>query len=345
MINQTASKFLPHATALEVSPFGSGHINASFRVTTGEGNYLLQRINHHVFPDVAALSSNIQLVTGHLRKRIASANGEAGEQRTLRLIPTHDGTLWHQDATGKYWRMYDFMEGLVSYDLVETEEQAYAGARSYGHFLNFLSDFSAQQLVPVLPDFHNILSRLGRFNQAKGKASERIRQCQPEIKRVLTLADGLTEIHRAWESGLLPTRVTHNDTKFNNVLLTPDGQGRAVVDLDTVMPGIVHFDYGDGIRTATATVAEDEADLQLLGVDQEKYQAFTEGYLSVTRDFLTPAELHFLPHSGALLAYLMAVRFLTDYFEGDVYYATKYPEHNLVRGRNQLRLAELLNGE
>jgi aminoglycoside phosphotransferase (APT) family kinase protein len=149
-------------------------------------------------------------------------------------------------------------------------------------------------------------------------------------------------LQRAWEKGILKTRVTHNDTKFNNVMLTPAGEGRAVVDLDTVMPGIVHFDYGDGIRTAAATAAEDEPDLQLIGVDREKYNAFTEGYLSVTRDYLSEAELHYLPQSGALLAYIMAVRFLTDFFNGDVYYGIKYPEHNLVRGRNQLKLAELL---
>lgn len=341
-MNQVVSHFLSSSALQDISPFGSGHINASYRVTTNDGSYLLQRINHHVFPDVAALSANIEAVTNHLRSRIAAASGEAGEQLTLRLTTTHHGLCWHQDISGNYWRMYDFLEGLVSYDVVETAEQAYAGARSYGHFLNFLSDFPAMQLVPVLSDFHNLLFRLKHFEQAQNKVSDRIQQCRPEIRRVFALADELTEIQRAWESGLLPTRVTHNDTKFNNVLLTPDGRGRAVVDLDTVMPGIVHFDYGDGIRTATATVAEDEADLQLLEVDREKHRAFTEGYLSVTHDLLTPAELHYLPRSGALLAYLMAVRFLTDYFEGDVYYTTRYPEHNLVRGRNQLRLAELL---
>ncbi|SEQ52031.1 phosphotransferase enzyme family protein [Neolewinella agarilytica] len=341
-----AAGFRPVYNIQQITPFGSGHINTSYLVKTNSSSYLLQRINHHVFPDVAALSANIESVTDHLRKRIATADGEAGEQMTLRLIPAHNGKRWHQDETGGYWRMYDFLEGLVSYDVVETAEQAYAGARSYGHFLNFLSDFNAKQLTPVLPDFHNVVSRLRNFEGALKssvpKLAERVRQCPSEIKRVYELADGLTAIQRAWENGKLSTRVTHNDTKFNNVLLTPDGRGRAVVDLDTVMPGIVHFDYGDGIRTATATVAEDEADLQLLDVDREKYRAFTEGYLSVTRDLLNPAELHYLPRSGALLAYLMAVRFLTDYFEGDVYYTTKYPEHNLVRGRNQLKLAELL---
>ncbi|MFK8164511.1 MAG: phosphotransferase enzyme family protein [Lewinella sp.] len=345
-MQKTAAQFRLSGPAIDISPFGSGHINASFRVKTAAGDYLLQRINHLVFPNIPALSDNIRLVTDHLRDKIGEASGEAGRQLTLRLVPTLEGRWWLQDEVGAYWRVFDFLPGLVSYDVVETPEQAYAGARSYGYFLRFLDDFPAKRIVPVLPDFHNIVSRLSAFNaartQVQGELKSRVRQCQPEIRRVLALADQMTALQHAWERGVLKTRVTHNDTKFNNVLLTPAGEGRAVVDLDTVMPGIVHFDYGDGIRTAAATAAEDEPDGHLIGVDREKYRAFTEGYLSVTQDYLSEAELHYLPQSGALLAYLMAVRFLTDYFNGDVYYSVKYAEHNLVRGRGQLLLAEVL---
>lgn len=345
-MQQIASQFQLSGPITDISPFGSGHINASFRVKAEGGDYLLQRINNLVFPDIEALSNNIQLVTDHLRGKIVEARGEAGRQRTLQLVSTLEGQYWLKDKEGSYWRIFDFMSGLVSYDVVETPEQAYAGARSYGYFLSFLDDFPANQIVPVLPDFHNIVSRLKAFEaartQVQGTLTGRVEQSLLEVKRVLALADEMTAVQQAWERGALKTRVTHNDTKFNNVLLTPAGEGRAVVDLDTVMPGIVHFDYGDGIRTAAATAAEDEADNHLIGVDREKYDAFTEGYLSVTRDYLSAAELHYLPKSGALLAYIMAVRFLTDYFMGDVYYTIKYPEHNLVRGRNQLRLAEVL---
>lgn len=346
-LTSIANRFIRADDITDIRPFGSGHINSSYKLDAGKKSYLLQRINHHVFPDVAALSNNIHLVTSHLRQQITSASGEAGKQQTLKLIATTNGALFCQDDDGAYWRMYDFLEGLVAYDVVETPEQAYGGARSFGFFLRFLTDFPVDKLVPVLPDFHNIVFRLKNFEEARtqvqGKLRERARHCQPEIKRIHKLADELTALQRAWQSGKLPTRVTHNDTKFNNVLLTPAGQGRAVIDLDTVMPGIVHFDYGDGIRTATASVAEDEADLNLLHIDAEKHRAFTEGYLSVTSDQLSPTELHYLPRSGALLAYLMAVRFLTDYFQGDIYYTIKYPQHNLIRARNQLRLAELLN--
>ncbi|MFT5999486.1 MAG: hypothetical protein ACI81P_001944 [Neolewinella sp.] len=347
-MQQTTSHFQLTGPVTDISPFGSGHINASFRVKTEGGDYLLQRINNLVFPDIEALSNNIQLVTDHLRGKILTATGEAGRQRTLQLVPTLEGKYWLQDEEGAYWRIFDFLSDLVSYDVVETPEQAYAGARSYGFFLGFLDDFPAKQIVPVLPDFHNMVSRLKAFEaaltQVQGKLKSRVAQCQPEIKRVYVLADEMMALQKAWDRGVLKTRVTHNDTKFNNVLLTPAGEGRAVIDLDTVMPGIVHFDYGDGIRTAAATAAEDESDGHLIGVDREKYKAFTEGYLSVTRDYLSEAELHYLPKSGALLAYLMAVRFLTDYFMGDVYYSVKYAEHNLVRGRNQLLLAEVLVG-
>ena len=327
----------------------------SYRLTTPAGSYLLQRINHRVFPDIVGLSANIRQVTDHIRARIATAGGEAAQQLTLRLVPTLAGEDYHQDDEGNYWRMFDFLEGLLAYDFVETPEQAYAGARSFGYFLCFLSDFPPERIVPVLPDFHNVVYRLNAFNlarmptkyagggaQVQRMLAERKKQCAPDIARALALSAGLTDLQHAWEAGKLPTRVTHNDTKFNNVLLSPEGQGKAVVDLDTVMPGIVHFDFGDGIRTATATATEDEADLGLVGVDPEKYRAFQEGYLSVTHDVLTPAEHHYLPRSGALLAYIMGVRFLTDYLLGDTYYGAKYPGHNLVRARNQLRLAEVL---
>lgn len=345
-MQNTVSRFQLAGPVTEISPFGSGHINASFRVKTGGGDYLLQRINHLVFPDIPALSDNIRLVTDHLREKIQSATGEAGRQLTLQLVPTEEGKWWLKDEESSYWRVFEFLPGLVSYDVVETPEQAFAGARSYGFFLRFLDDFPARRIVPVLPDFHNIVSRLHAFNaartQVRGELKSRVSQCESEIRRILALADEMTTLQKAWERGVLKTRVTHNDTKFNNVLLSPAGEGRAVVDLDTVMPGIVHFDYGDGIRTAAATAAEDEPDLHLIGVDREKYKAFTEGYLSVTRDYLSEAELHYLPKSGALLAYIMAVRFFTDYFSGDVYYSVKYPEHNLVRGRGQLLLGEVL---
>lgn len=324
-----------------VSPLGSGHINDSYRV--GD-DYLLQRINHKVFPDVAGLMSNIDLVTRHIRTKIAEAAGEAAEQQTLSIIPTTNGKLFTRDDTGNYWRVYEYLHGLHSHDLLETPEQAYAGARSYGYFLRFLDDFPPGRITDVIPNFHNIITRLEAFELAvKNDANNRVRECRKEIDYVYSLADRMTLIQRMWAAGKLRTRITHNDTKFNNVMFDAAGNGRCVVDLDTVMRGVVHFDFGDAIRTGAATANEDEADLQIVGVDREKLRAITEGYLSLTRDFLTPEELELLPRSGELLAYLMAVRFLTDYLAGDRYYKIAYPEHNLVRGRNQLRVVSSLD--
>ncbi len=323
-------------------PLGSGHINDSYRV--GEG-YLLQRINHNVFPNVGGLMRNIDLVTGHIRSKIATAEGEAATQQTLTIIPTKTGSLFAQSEDGNYWRTYEYLTGLRSHDLLETPEQAYAGARSYGYFLRFLDDLPAEQITDVIPNFHNIISRLKAFELAVGAdAVGRARGCKKDIAYVRSLADRMTVIQRAWQAGKLRTRITHNDTKFNNVMFDAEGRGRCVVDLDTVMRGVVHFDFGDAIRTGAATANEDEADLQIVGVDREKVRAITEGYLSITHDFLTPEERQLLPRSGELLAYLMAVRFLTDYLMGDKYYKIAYPNHNLVRGRNQLRLVRELVG-
>jgi Ser/Thr protein kinase RdoA (MazF antagonist) len=338
-MNHLLSHFQLTGTVLSAKPLGSGHINDSYRVSMdGDIDYLLQRINHEVFPDVAGMMRNIDLVTSHLRDKMIGSG-----QRTLTVIPAKSGALFLQDEVGNSWRVYEFLTDLEGFDLLDTPEQAYEGARAYGHFLRFLDDFPAEQIVDVIPDFHNISSRLKAFaSSVKADVVGRGRRCKEEIKSIESLANRLTTIQRSWDAGQLPTRTTHNDTKFNNVLFDGDGIGRAVVDLDTVMQGVVHFDFGDGVRTGAATAPEDEADLHLVGVDPAKYQAFQEGYLEITQDYLTPLELELLPLAGPLLAYLMAVRFLTDFLNGDVYYKTAYPDHNLVRGRNQLKLVEEL---
>jgi len=344
-VNHLLAHFDLAGTIANIKPLGSGHINDSYRVSTtadATPDYLLQRINHEIFTNVGAMMRNIDLVTNHIRQRLTKEDG----QDTLTIIPTKTGKLFYTDDHGNYWRVYEFLSGLQSYDLLETAEQAYEGARSYGYFLRFLDDLPTDQIVPVLPGFHNIVSRLSAFNQARsqvrGKLKSRASQCRPEINYVLSLAEGMGGLQRLWQASKLPTRITHNDTKFNNVMLTAAGKGRCVVDLDTVMPGIVHFDFGDGVRTGIATANEDEEDLALVDVDLDKFQGFAAGYLDVTRDYLSPTERQTLGQAGPLLAYIMGVRFLTDYLAGDVYYKIKHPEHNLVRARNQLQLVRVL---
>lgn len=340
-MEEVIAQFRLAGPAREILPFGGGHINDTFRIRTAAGtpDYLLQRINHHVFRDVAALTANIRLVTGHLHRRMAEA--PAAEQVTLTIVPTRGEADYCRDAYGDYWRVFEFLDGLHAYDRVATPRQAYEGARSFGYFLRFLDDLPAERLTATIPGFHDLALRLRQFRTAAAApAGDRGAATVPERAQVHALADRLLLIDQLAKDGGLRARVTHNDTKFNNVLLTPADRGRCVVDLDTVMPGVVAFDFGDGVRTGAATAAEDAADLPSVGVDLEHFRAFTAGYLSVTRDVLTPTELELLGLSGAYMAFIMGVRFLTDYLAGDTYYKVRYPEQNLVRARNQLRLAE-----
>ncbi|WP_116125547.1 phosphotransferase enzyme family protein [Lewinella sp. IMCC34183] len=330
-------------TIVRAEPYGAGHINDTYRLRNsdpGAPDYLLQCINHHVFPDVDGLMENIRRVTDHLRRRIAAAPPPAGTQTTLTVNLTHEGRPYCH-VGGEYFRVFEFLDGLHAYELVDSPERAYAGARAYGYFLRFLDDFPADLLTPVIPGFHDLALRLRQLAAARAApARGRVAAAADALRRAEGMADRLLTLDTAYRAGRIRRRVTHNDAKFSNVLLTPAGWGKCVVDLDTVMPGAVHFDFGDGVRSGAATAREDEPDLDRVTVDLEKFRAFAAGYLEVTRDVLSPAELDFLGLSGAYMAYIMGVRFLTDFLAGDVYYKVRSPEHNLLRARNQLRLAE-----
>lgn len=334
------NQFKTAGTFDEIQPFGGGHINDTFRVSNKdkEGKeYLLQRINHEIFKDVDLMMNNIARVTSHIRAKI-NENPEYSEKYdTLTIIPTIDGQYYYKDEKGNYWRTFEFLKGLKSYDFVETAEQAYQGARAFGQFLVFLDDFPVNTIRETIPGFHDIVKRLKSFSEAvKAPHGERGIECKNEIDYVLSLADQMSKIQQLSNTGKIRKRVTHNDTKFNNVLLTEQDQGRCVIDLDTVMPGVVHYDFGDGIRTSASTTEEDEADLQKVDVDMSKFSAFAEGYLDATRNILEPIEVEYLPQAGPLLAYIMGVRFLTDYLSGDHYYKTSFEGHNLQRARCQL---------
>ncbi|THH37724.1 phosphotransferase enzyme family protein [Neolewinella litorea] len=341
-MHEIAQHFRLDGTIASIEAFGGGHINDTFRIRNGMPggpDYLLQRINHRVFPDVKGLMENIVLVTDHLRGRIAQAPPPANEQTTLTVVRTRTGDPYHRTPDGNYWRVFLFLDTLHAYDLVATPAQAYEGARSYGYFLRFLDDFPAARLTEVIPGFHDLARRLRAFEAARAQpVNGRERACPEAIRQVVKMADDLLVINRLHKEGQIRQRVTHNDTKFNNVLLTPDDRGKCVIDLDTVMPGIVHFDFGDAVRSGIGTANEDEADLSKVTVDMDKFRAFTAGYLEVTRDVLSPLELRHLGLSGAYMTFIMGVRFLTDYLSGDVYYKITSPDHNLRRARNQLRL-------
>lgn len=336
-ISDIIDRFDLSGAVQEVLPFGNGHINDTYRVKNRDSeapDYLLQRVNHEIFKDVAAMMENIRLVTEHIK-----TGGSSGiKQETLDIVRTIDQQLF-TIYEGNYWRMFEFKKGTKSYEVVETPEQAYQGALAFGTFFRLLSDFPAEKLTDTLPEFHNVILRLEVFEKAvKEDIKGRTAEVKNEINFVRKNADLMCEMERLKQVGKIPLRVTHNDTKFNNVLLDDKGRGFCVIDLDTVMSGIVHYDFGDGIRTSTNTAKEDETDLSLVHFDLEKFKAFATGFLEASRDILNSFEIEYLGRSGGLLAYIMGVRFLTDYLMGDVYYKINREGHNLDRARTQLKL-------
>ncbi|MTI87981.1 MAG: aminoglycoside phosphotransferase family protein [Balneolaceae bacterium] len=333
-------KFSISGTPVKAVPFGGGHINKTYKVTTQEehsADYLLQRINHNVFSDVKGLMENIYKVTAHIKKKTA-----LGEEHVLTIVKTRDDKLYYKNGNG-YWRVFEFLKGAQSFDKAQTQKHAFEGARMFGLFLKDLADFPVGELHITIKDFHNIDFRLRQFEEALKSADEDlIEQAAGQIHLVQKYSDLMSGIYNKAVSGGLPLRVTHNDTKFNNVLLNKDGMGQSVIDLDTVMPGFVFYDVGDGIRTGVINADEDEQDLDDVVLDIDKYQAYIEGYLDGTGDILTPEELKSIPYSGAYMAYIMGVRFLTDYLNGNIYYRVRFPEHNYYRSRCQLYVTSLL---
>ncbi|ERJ57606.1 phosphotransferase enzyme family protein [Sphingobacterium paucimobilis] len=343
-VERVASNFKLNSKVVGIERFGSGHINDTFRLRMEDGgvSYLLQRINHHIFPDVDGLMNNIDLVTTHL-KSVLKNEVEDVDRYTLTIIPTNEGAKYLKAASGDYWRVFILLDGTKSYDIVETPKQAFSGGTAFGRFQKQLSTLDATQLIEILPNFHNIDFRLSNLRKAMaddkvGRLSEvvdllsYIFEREERMRRIIVMA----------KNGDLPLRITHNDTKFNNVLLDQDDNVRCVIDLDTVMPGYIAYDFGDAIRTIINAAAEDEKDVNNVVLNVPLFQAYTEGYFSEAKDFLTEKEIESLWYGVLLLPYMQAVRFLTDYIEGDRYYKVHYADHNLVRTNTQLKLVKEL---
>ncbi|MCB0634843.1 MAG: aminoglycoside phosphotransferase family protein, partial [Lewinella sp.] len=309
-----AHQFQLEGSIESITVFGTGHINDTFRIKNSDTtapDYLLQRINHLVFPDVGPMMENIAKVTEHLKAKSSS------QYTSLTIIPTREGRLFCKDEHGNYWRIFIFMKDLISYDIVETTEQIYEGGKAFGAFLRDLSDISAADLFTTLSRFHDVPWRVGNLRQAvKRNVKNREEASRKLIRFAFDQAERMSQVQKLGDQGRLPLRVTHNDTKFNNVLLDRNGKGRCVIDLDTVMPGYVHFDFGDGVRTSVSTAAEDEKDIDKIQIDLKRFEAYSNGYLEATRNILTPLELELLPLAGAMLAYIMGIRFLTDFLMG-----------------------------
>jgi hypothetical protein len=325
---------------LEAAPYGSGHINDTYRAVFDQAGtttrYILQRINHNIFKNPVALMENIQRVTEHLARKVV---GEPDfSRRVLTLVPTRDGGGYHRDEQGNYWRTYLFIEKARTYDAVESAEQAFKAAKAFGQFQKLLADLPAPRLHDTIPDFHHTPKRFATLEKViEADVPNRAKLAQAEIKFALC--------HKAICSVLLdaklPERVTHNDTKFNNVMLDDaTGEGICVIDLDTVMPGLAAYDFGDMVRTTTSSAKEDERDLSKVTMQFPMFEALARGYLSSAGEFLTPPEKKFLPFSGKLITFEIGIRFLTDYLAGDVYIKVHRDGHNLDRCRTQFKLVE-----
>jgi Ser/Thr protein kinase RdoA (MazF antagonist) len=333
-------------TLASTQPFGSGHINDTFLLTTqkpSDPDYIFQRINHKVFTNVEQLMENIAYVTKHIHKRLIALGDQQPERHCLTLIKTQDGENYLKDQQGHYWAAYYFIDGR-SYDLVTSNQMAHEGGEIYGRFLDLLSDVNAHKLHHTIPNFHNIKLRLEQFHTALTNDSGRRKQhIMQDIDFVHEHQDSMQTILQLGEQGKIPLRVTHNDTKFNNILFDRDQKALCVIDLDTVMPGYIHYDYSDAIRTATNTAKEDERDLSKVDINLDLLKGFCRGFINAIKNDVTPTELDYLPASTALFPFMIGLRFLTDHLNGDTYFKTAYPEHNLVRARCQFQLVRQIH--
>jgi Ser/Thr protein kinase RdoA (MazF antagonist) len=329
--------FVAETTVLE--SFGSGHINDTFKLTDGNESYILQRINHLIFTDVEGLMANMQVVTQHLLQQRDSL-------LSFEVLPTKDNELYYLSEEGNYWRMITLIPEARSFDRVQNTEMAYQGGKGYGMFLKALHDFPVDELVETLPDFHNARFRIAQFEEAvANNKANRLVEVTDLVNTLLARKEEMMQLQVLREKGELPLRVTHNDTKINNILFDHKLKPLAVVDLDTVMPGLAHYDFGDAIRTFTNPADEDEQDLSKVQFKLDYYHAFAEGYLSETKDILTPTEIKYLPLAAQYIVYEQCIRFLGDYLNGDSYYKTQYDKHNLVRAKVQFALLEGMRGK
>ncbi len=339
-----ASGFAFGGEVLSANPYGSGHINDTFEVvaapTAGRRRFILQRINHQVFRQPDLLMENVERVCAHAHAKLRAAGATDAHRRALRLIPTLEGKPWHVDDAGNRWRCYDFIEGATGHDVVRSAAQAEAAAKAFGAFQALLADLPGGRLHETIPGFHHTPGRFARFQAAlAADAHGRAASAGPEIAFALARALEVSVVVDALRDGTLPERVTHNDTKLNNVLLDDVTQeGVCVIDLDTVMPGSALYDFGDLVRTSTSPAAEDETDLSKVTMQLPMFAALVRGYLSSARGFLTPREKELLPFAGKLITFEIGLRFLTDWLEGDTYFKIKRPSHNLDRARTQFKL-------
>lgn len=325
-----------------IAPYGNGHINDTYKIEMcGDGmDYILQRINHKIFTNPVKLQENIERVTAHISGKLGLKDGEQSSN-VLQLVYTEEGLSYVLDGED-YYRVFIFIENSVGHDIVSSPELAYEGGKAFGQFQANLKDLPGGPLFEIIPNFHNIKWRLGNLDKAiaadvKGRVAE--------VADVLAFIDDHREVVQqiitAGEAGEIPLRVTHNDTKFNNVLCdATTNKALSVIDLDTIMNGYVHYDFGDSIRTATNTGAEDDANLDNVSMDISLFEGYTKGFLEAVGADLNAKEIELLPNAALTITFTIGLRFITDYLEGDVYFKIHHEGHNLQRARAQFKLVQ-----
>jgi len=341
---EIAEKFKFAGEYIEAKPYGFGHINDTYAIyfRKPDGNihrYILQRINTNVFKCPEQLMRNIEMVTSHLREKIIQSGGDP-IRNTLNIIPAADSKSFYKSPEGDYWRAYIFIENAKTYQVAESRHHFYNAGKAFGKFQELLADFPAEKLSETIPDFHNTPKRFKAFIDAVEKdVMNRAAEVRAEIDFVLKRENDTRVLIELNNQGKLPLRVTHNDTKFNNVMIDDvTGEGICVIDLDTVMPGFSLYDFGDAIRSGANPADEDEKDLSKVCIDLDLYESFAKGFLETAGKSLTTVEVEYLPFSAKLMTFECGIRFLTDYLNGDKYFKIHRKEHNLDRARTQFKM-------
>ncbi|MEX1116031.1 MAG: aminoglycoside phosphotransferase family protein [Akkermansiaceae bacterium] len=351
LVSDISGQFAVQGTFISGEEIHSGHINSTYRVSYQQPDgsvrrYILQAINRHVFKDPCAVMRNVESVTRHINARVLRQKKDLGGQ-TLNLFPARKGGSWIEDELGEVWRCYNHIEGCVTHEIIENARQAYQAAHAFGAFQHLVSDLDTHSIVETIPDFHDTRKRFFRLlDVAAADPNQRLNSVRAEFDFIVKrepLTGVLLDLAAAGE---IPSRITHNDTKINNVMIDAiTDEAVCVIDLDTVMPGLALYDFGDLVRSATSPAAEDERDLSKVQMQMPMFEALVEGYLDAAGGFLNKAEIGHLAFSGKLLALEVGIRFLTDHLEGDVYFKARRPDHNLDRCRTQLKLVESIEAQ
>ena len=351
LIESIGNQFAVSGRLVDGYEVKSGHINSTYCGTFQQANgslqrYIFQSINRNVFKDPYGVMENVERVTRHINSKVLRSKKDLGGQ-TLNLFPARAGGSWVEDADGGVWRCYNFIEGCVTFDVVENTRQAYQAARAFGSFQDLVSDLDAATIKETIPNFHNTRQRFQRLQQvAAADPMGRLESVRGEYDFVCARESVTGILLDQLAAGAIPLRVTHNDTKINNVMIDSEtDEAVCVIDLDTVMPGLALYDFGDLVRSATSPAAEDETDLSKVAMRMPLFEALVEGYLDSASEFINDIEIGYLPLAGKLMTLEVGIRFLTDHLEGDVYFKVHRPNHNLDRCRTQLRLVECIEAQ